>query len=167
MHSNLRNRFDVQTKGLDLAIRALVESLQHPDMNDGRSDGKTLLDEVLIQSQSDFGRTLDGNGNSGVDHGWAGIQFAIGNMINGGLYPEGYTPNYDENGPKSDMSTRVRFIPEVSVLQTYAKMLNWFGIPEELLHYLLPGLIHFTTDGTPANNLNFVFPSGNYTLNFI
>lgn len=167
MHAQLRHNFDVFSKGVDLGLQALIEALEHPDMNAGRSDGKTLRDEVVIVTQAEFARTLDSNSANGTDHGWAGLQMVIGNMVNGGLYPEGYQPNYDKDGPKSDGSDRVRFIPEVSYLQSHAKILNWFGMPVQLLHRALPGLQKFTSDGTAANNLDFVFPSGNYTLNFI
>jgi uncharacterized protein (DUF1501 family) len=66
-------------------------------------------DEVVMMVFSEFGRRVRDNG-TGTDHGAAGVAFAIGNRVNGGMYgtypslkPEDLSqgdlaPNYDFRG---------------------------------------------------------------------
>ncbi|HEX8746233.1 MAG TPA: DUF1501 domain-containing protein, partial [Pyrinomonadaceae bacterium] len=42
------------------------------------------MDDVLILTMSEFGRTARENGSRGTDHGHANAMFAIGNMVRGG-----------------------------------------------------------------------------------
>ncbi|MEO1235148.1 MAG: DUF1501 domain-containing protein [Planctomycetota bacterium] len=42
------------------------------------------LDQTLVLTMSEFGRTVRENGNAGTDHGRAGFMFAVGGMVNGG-----------------------------------------------------------------------------------
>lgn len=48
--------------------------------------GTSLLQDVIIVTQSEFGRTVKENGNFGTDHGNASSWFAFGESINGGVY---------------------------------------------------------------------------------
>lgn len=43
-----------------------------------------LMDDVLILTMSEFGRTVRENGNRGTDHGHANAMFLIGNNVRGG-----------------------------------------------------------------------------------
>ncbi len=43
-----------------------------------------LMDEVVILTMSEFGRTVRENGNRGTDHGHANAMFVIGNNVRGG-----------------------------------------------------------------------------------
>lgn len=43
-----------------------------------------LMDEVVIHTMSEFGRTVRENGNRGTDHGHANAMFVIGNSVRGG-----------------------------------------------------------------------------------
>ena len=38
-----------------------------------------------------------------------------------------------------------RFIPDVSVEEYYSTLLKWFGIPESLMHLVLPNINAFST----------------------
>ena len=153
-HSGLRSGEDPLLTSLNYLIESLVLFLKHPSVN--------LYDSVAICHESDFNRTLRSNNNAGTDHAWAGHSFVIGGSVNGGFYPTGYMPEYDPDGNKS-VDNLGRFIPEVAVDQMYAKLLHWFGVPEQHLDLVLPGLPTFTNGA----NLDFKFATGNYTLNFI
>lgn len=155
-HAQLRAQHDKKLLEINYAIKALVEFAKHPKVN-------MFDNSLVINGETDFNRTLRSNANSGVDHAWGGHYFAIGGPLNGGIYPPNYMPDYSIEGSNSDRSSLGRFIPEVGVDQIYAKLLNWFGVPEQHLHLVLTSLPKFTN----GSNLNFKFASGNYTLNFI
>jgi uncharacterized protein (DUF1501 family) len=42
------------------------------------------MDEVVILTMSEFGRTVRENGNRGTDHGHANAMFVMGNSVRGG-----------------------------------------------------------------------------------
>lgn len=42
------------------------------------------LDDVTVTVQTEFGRTLEENGNGGTDHGYGGVMFVLGGGLNGG-----------------------------------------------------------------------------------
>lgn len=48
------------------------------------TDLGNLMDDVVILTMSEFGRTVRENGNRGTDHGHANAMFVIGNSIKGG-----------------------------------------------------------------------------------
>ena len=54
------------------------------------------MDDVLVLTMSEFGRTARENGNRGTDHGHANVMFAVGNSVKGG------TVYGDFRGLKSD-----------------------------------------------------------------
>jgi uncharacterized protein (DUF1501 family) len=74
------------------------QPLDHPELldtlssallafrSDLRAQGKE--DEVIVIGFSEFGRRLAENASSGTDHGKAGMMFALGKQVKGGLFGE-------------------------------------------------------------------------------
>ncbi len=46
----------------------------------------TWMDDVVVITMSEFGRTAKNTASLGTDHGHAAVWFAIGNKVNGGIY---------------------------------------------------------------------------------
>ncbi|MEM9738686.1 MAG: DUF1501 domain-containing protein [Pseudomonadota bacterium] len=95
---------------------------------------------VAVFTFSEFGRTLNGNGN-GTDHGWGGHHFVAGGAVQGGrVY--GALPEPD---PESGFYTenRGRLIPTVSVEQFGATLGGWFGLNASELASVFPNLANF------------------------
>lgn len=65
------------------------------------TDMGTDMDEVTLLVVSEFGRTINVNGNGGTDHGRGSALFAFGRGINGGIY--GGFPSVIEDGPEGDL----------------------------------------------------------------
>ena len=158
-HAKLREEQDPQLRGVSSAIEALVTFLKDPAID--------MYNSVVICHESDFSRTLSSNNTAGTDHAWASHSFVIGGPVNGGFYPTNYQPDYDLDGGKSDGSTLGRYIPEVSIDAYYSVILEWFGVPRQHLHLVLPALPNFTTTG----NAEYKFASKpinvTYSIDFI
>lgn len=71
-------------KNLADSLAAFYADLQAMD----QANGTTLLADTIVVVMSEFGRTLDGNGNAGTDHGQAGAWFVFGDSVTGGVYGE-------------------------------------------------------------------------------
>ena len=80
------------------------------------TDMGTDLNEVTLLVVSEFGRTINVNGNGGTDHGRGGVAFAFGGGINGGIY--GGFPSVIEDGPEGDLTVLNDF------RQVYAEILD-------------------------------------------
>ena len=71
-HTNQPNRLTQQLREFGQGVAALYNDL-----------GDTMND-VVILTMSEFGRTVRQNGNNGTDHGHATCFFALGGPVNGG-----------------------------------------------------------------------------------
>lgn len=69
---NARGQLSLRLQEFGAAISALAQDL-----------GK-MMDDVVILTMSEFGRTARENGNRGTDHGHANAMFVIGNSVRGG-----------------------------------------------------------------------------------
>lgn len=109
------------------------------------------LNEVMTFSMSDFGRTLNTNGN-GSDHGWGGVQFvmggsaASGGALNGGRIFGSY-PLLELDGPLA--MGRGQMIPTTSVIQMGATLAKWVGVSNPDLQTIFPGLNNFNQPMLP------------------
>ncbi|MEO7773348.1 MAG: DUF1501 domain-containing protein [Steroidobacteraceae bacterium] len=100
-----------------------------------------ISDRVVAFTQSDFGRTLTSNGD-GSDHGWGGIQLAVGDAVKGrefyGSYP------LLQIGGINDVSAG-RMIPTTSSDQYAATLAKWFGVTDAQLSQVAPSIDNFAT----------------------
>lgn len=106
-----------------------------------------MLDEVVSFTMSDFGRTLNSNGN-GSDHGWGGVQLVMGGAVaNGGPLRGrqvwGDYPLLELDGEQT--TGRGRLIPTTSVQQFGATLAHWLGVADTQLDAIFPNLGEFAT----------------------
>lgn len=108
-----------------------------------------VSDSVTTFTESDFGRTLQPNTNSGTDHAWGNHHLILGASVKGGdLY--GTFPQLALGGP-DDTDTRGRWIPPTSLDQYGATLASWFGVTDSALSTVFPNLHNFQ-----ARNLEFM-----------
>lgn len=119
-----------------------------------------LHNDVLLFSASDFGRTINSNGN-GTDHAWGGVQFVVGggvgvnNAVSGdlgggplrgrnpetgtgsglfGRYPRIVLNASDSaaipDAEKGECFSRGQFLPTTSSEQTSAALARWMGVDD-------------------------------------
>lgn len=100
--------------------------------------GADLRNNVTLFTASDFGRTLNSNGD-GTDHGWGASHFVSGGAVNGGeIYGR-----FPEFGPQGSDSVGDRFVPVTSVDQIGATLGKWFGASSSQLNTIFPNLANF------------------------
>jgi len=99
------------------------------------------LNNVVLFSASDFGRTLASNGD-GCDHGWGGHHFIAGGAVKGGrIY--GAMPT-TALGTADDLGSG-RLLPSTSVSQYAASLGGWMGLGAGDLANCLPNLSAFNS----------------------
>lgn len=98
---------------------------------------------------SEFGRTLQPNGNVGSDHAWGSHHFVIGtgaakggSLLGGQFW--GQFPSLILGGP-NDANTRGTIVPTTSVDQYAATMAQWFGVSPANVASIFPNVVNFTT----------------------
>jgi uncharacterized protein (DUF1501 family) len=102
---------------------------------------------VTTFTESDFGRTLQPNGNAGTDHGWGSHALVMGGAVNGGaLY--GTYPTLGLQGP-DDSGNRGTWVPSTSQDQYMGALAKWFGLAQADMDYVFPNLKSFQYQ-TPA-----------------
>ncbi len=98
-----------------------------------------LLNNVMLFSASDFGRTLTSNGD-GSDHGWGSHHFVAGGMVKGrdihGRFP------VTALGTSTDIGSG-RLLPTTGVTELAASLGSWMGLNTTELGYVLPNLGNF------------------------
>ena len=106
-----------------------------------------MLNNVTSFTMSDFGRTLNSNGN-GTDHAWGGVQMVMGGAAaNGGsLNGKQVWGTYPVLELEGDMSMgRGRMIPTTSIQQLGATLGSWMGVDSSALDTIFPGRENFPT----------------------
>lgn len=98
-----------------------------------------IADKVTLFTASDFGRTLNSNGD-GSDHGWGGHHFMLGGGVKGGQH-YGTAPEISTTG--TGQVGQGRIIPTTSVDQYGATLSNWFGAAPGELSTLFPNIGNF------------------------
>ena len=102
--------------------------------------GVDMRNNVTLFTASDFGRTLNSNGD-GTDHGWGGTHFVSGGAVNGGEI----FGRFQEFGPQGMDSIGDRYLPNLSVDQIGATVGKWFGASSTQLATIFPNLPNFST----------------------
>ncbi len=162
--TNLGNRrqvFLVSMGGFDLHDNLIS---QQPRLMGQLSDALTafydttvamgIADKVTAFTGSDFGRTLQSNGD-GSDHGWGAHHFVVGGAVNGGRFYGHPPPISTSNTGSADDQWHVgqgRLIPTTSVDQYAATMAKWFGVADNELNAIFPSLSNF---GGTFNGLSY------------
>lgn len=100
-----------------------------------------LLDNVTLFTASDFGRTLNSNGD-GSDHGWGSHHYIVGGGVKGatihGTFP------VTALGTSTDVGSG-RLLPGVSVTELAANLGGWMGLTRSEQEAVLPTLPAFGT----------------------
>jgi uncharacterized protein (DUF1501 family) len=102
-----------------------------------------LLDNVVLFSASDFGRTLLSNGQ-GSDHGWGSHHFVAGGQVRGrnlyGRFPSTALGSADDVGSG-------RLLPATSVTEYAASLGRWMGLSNADVASVLPNIGNFSQAG--------------------
>lgn len=102
-----------------------------------------VADSVTTFTMSDFGRTLNNNGD-GTDHGWGGHAWMVGGDVVGRRI-FGTMPEY-ALGSARDVG-RGRMIPTTPVEQLGSTLARWFGLGLSDANEIFPNLRNFGTGG--------------------
>lgn len=129
-HANLMSQLDF---AIDAFYKATVEL--------------GVADNVTTFTASDFGRTLQSNGD-GSDHGWGSHHFIIGGAVKGGRY-YGVAPQISVTSP--DQVGQGRLLPTIAVDQYAATLATWFGVAPSELPSVAPNIGRFA-----GSNLGFM-----------
>lgn len=126
-----------------------TQTTQHPNLLAQLSQGLAafyqatvelgVADAVTTFTMSDFGRTLNNNGD-GTDHGWGGHGWILGGDVVGRRI-FGTLPEY-ALGSARDVG-RGRMIPTTPVEQLGATLARWFGLGYGDTHEIFPNLRNF------------------------
>lgn len=128
-HDNQNNEQPLLLESVSRSMKAFHDAMGEINMQNS----------VTAYTASDFARTLTSNGD-GSDHGWGGVHFAVGGSVNGGeIYG-----NYPilELGGELEIG-RGRFIPTISSDQYSATLASWFGVDDQNLSGIAPGIGNF------------------------
>lgn len=104
------------------------------------------LNDVVTFTMSDFGRTLNSNGD-GSDHAWGGVQLLMGgSSTNGGSLQGqkiwGTYPLIELDGAQS--LERGEMIPTTSITQMSAALSSWLGASDSDISTIFPGIENFS-----------------------
>jgi uncharacterized protein (DUF1501 family) len=109
--------------------------------------------DVTLFTASDFGRTINSNGN-GSDHAWGSVHFAVGGAVNGGQvygrYPNivldnSLTGSVSVNPALGECFSRGQFLPTIACDQFSATLAQWFGVSSGELPTIFPNIDNFAT----------------------
>lgn len=100
-----------------------------------------VADKVTTFTASDFGRTLQSNGD-GSDHGWGSHHFIMGGAVNGGRF-YGVAPQISVTSP--DQVGQGRLLPTVAVDQYASTLATWFGVSANELSSVSPNIGRFAS----------------------
>ena len=100
-----------------------------------------VADNVTTFTASDFGRTLQSNGD-GSDHGWGAHHFIVGGGVRGGRF-YGRAPQVSLTS--NDQVGQGRLLPTTSVDEYSATLAQWFGVSASELPSVAPNIGRFAS----------------------
>jgi uncharacterized protein (DUF1501 family) len=118
---------------LDASVGAFVTALQEIGM----------LQNVLVLTLSDFGRTMESNSSAGSDHAWGNHQFVFGGGFQGRRIL-GSLPDFDLGGSQ-DYTGQGVWIPQIATQQIAASAASWFGLSSTQVANIFPNLAAFSS----------------------
>ena len=145
-HSAQVQKHPLLIRNLSLSLWKFQTALEYLGLND----------RVVTFTQSDFGRTLQNNGD-GTDHGWGGNQLVMGTGITANIH--GTMPDLRENSQDMLGDGRGRVIPTIAAEQVTASLASWFGVDDELMPTLFPNLKYFQPHNDIASSYLNLFQS--------
>lgn len=132
-HDNMIPDHDRQLRAVSQAVSAFYNATVELGVSN----------EVTTFTMTDFGRTLNNNGD-GTDHGWGGHSWVVGGDVVGrrvyGSMPE------LRLGSDLDVG-RGRLIPTTAVEQLGSTLARWFGLPYGDALEIFPNLRNFGSSG--------------------
>jgi uncharacterized protein (DUF1501 family) len=125
-HSGLANGHGPLWAQISNAMSAFYTALADPALN--------MANNVTAFTASDFGRTLDSNGQ-GSDHSWGAHHLVMGGAVRGnetyGVWPETMLRGPNDVG-------RGSLLPTTSVEQYAGTLAKWFGVPATDMTSVVP-----------------------------
>ncbi|MDH3684273.1 MAG: DUF1501 domain-containing protein [Acidimicrobiia bacterium] len=85
------------------------------------ADDTNGLDEITVVVITEFGRTINENGNGGTDHGRAATHLAMGAGIRGGVYGDDYPDTIRDDPDNGDLTVLTdyrKFLSEIIAART-------------------------------------------------
>ncbi|GGH12384.1 DUF1501 domain-containing protein [Silvibacterium dinghuense] len=117
----------------DSSVGAFVAALQEIGM----------LQNVLILTLSDFGRTMQSNSNAGSDHAWGNHQLVLGGGLTGKRLI-GSLPDFDLGGSQ-DYTGQGVWIPGIATQQIAGAAASWLGLGSSQIANIFPNLSAFSS----------------------
>ena len=140
MHNNIIEGMITQAGKVNSALEVFV--------NEMKAQG--VWDDMVIQTNSDFARTLVFNG-LGTDHSWGGNMFTFGGKVRGGIM-HGQFPSLDLSHQNIVDTRRGSVIPSTPWEGVWSPIAKWFGVDASKLTEVMPNLNNFPTEIIPTKN---------------
>ncbi len=144
-HNEVINAQLVMLDEIDQAIKYLHDALTEID----------ALDQVVLFTASDFGRTLTSNGK-GSDHAWGGNHFVMGGPVNGGQIFGQYPSLRLGSSLDSDRRNRGRLIPTTSVDEYGSELASWLGVSGSEMDTVFPNIRNFYDPASITHPVGFL-----------
>jgi len=131
-HGGENTSFPRLTRDLGLALTALYFDL------------KSIWDDTVVVTMSEFGRTSEENGNRGTDHAEATLMLAMGGPVKGGVYNA--DPSRWANGDLFSTSNGRYLAHRTDYRAVYAEIIQkHLGDPAGKIDQIIPNLSAFAS----------------------
>ena len=140
VHSNAREATDQNFEDIGVAMDSFVQEMKL----------QNAWDQVTVVSLSEFGRTLQSNGQ-GTDHGWGGNAWIAGGAVKGGKV-HGQFPSDLRIGGELDVGSG-RLIPTTPWEGLWKGVVGWLGVEEgegegggDEMRRIMPNVVNFGSE---------------------